>query len=226
MVQNGRVVLNRGYGFADVAAGVPVDATRSLFRPGSVSKLITWTALMQQIERGRVDLDADVNRYLDFTIPPFEGKPIRVRDLFTHSVGMSDAPGIITRDPAKLLTFRDWMKRNIPRRVWAPGTEIAYSNYGAALAGYIVGTGERRGVRHLCRNATCSGPLKMDSTSFRETAATGAGTAHGEGLSVGEGPFRGAVARTDQRDCPGGFRHQQRARHGALHPHAAGPGHA
>jgi CubicO group peptidase (beta-lactamase class C family) len=167
VVQNGRVALNRGYGHQDVAAGVPVDATRSLFRPGSVSKLITWTALMQQIERGRVDLDADVNRYLDFTIPPFEGKPIRVRDLFTHSVGMSDAPGIITRDPAKLLTFRDWMKRNIPRRVWAPGTEIAYSNYGAALAGYIVAqvSGEEFDPyveRHIL------GPLKMDSTSFRE----------------------------------------------------------
>jgi CubicO group peptidase (beta-lactamase class C family) len=167
IVQNGRVVLNRGYGHQDVAAGVPVDATRSLFRPGSVSKLITWTALMQQIERGRVDLDADVNRYLDFTIPPFEGKPIRVRDLFTHSVGMSDAPGIITRDPAKLLTFRDWMKRNIPRRVWAPGTEIAYSNYGAALAGYIVAQVSGEDFDTYVERQLL-GPLKMDSTSFRE----------------------------------------------------------
>ncbi len=167
VVQGGRVVLNRGYGHQDLAAGVPVDAMRSLFRPGSVSKLITWTALMQQVEAGRVDLDADVNRYLDFTIPPFDGKPIRVRDLFTHSVGMSDAPGIITRDPAKLLPFRDWMKRNIPRRVWAPGTEIAYSNYGAALAGYIVAqvSGEEFDPyveRHVL------GPLKMAATSFRE----------------------------------------------------------
>ena len=94
VVQGGKVVLNRGYGHQDLAAGVPVDATRSLFRPGSVSKLITWTALMQQVEAGRVDLDADVNRYLDFTIPPFDGKPA--------TVGNGVMVALVVEEPAKV----------------------------------------------------------------------------------------------------------------------------
>ena len=167
IVHDGRTVLNRGYGVADAARGTPVDAGESLFRPGSVSKLITWTALMQQVEAGRVDLDADVNRYLDFTIPPFEGQPIRVRHLLTHSPGMSDAPGIITRDPAKLLPFRDWMKSHIPRRVWPAGTEIAYSNYGAALAGYIVAQVSGEDFDTYVERRIF-GPLGMTATSFRE----------------------------------------------------------
>lgn len=167
IVRGGRIIFNRGYGYADIEGRVPVDPARHLFRPGSVSKLITWTALMQQIEAGRVDLDADVNSYLDFTIPPLDGEPIRVRHLFTHTPGMSDAPGIITRDPAKLKPFREWMKTNIPPRMWPAGTEISYSNYGAALAGYIVERVSGKPFDNYVETNIFT-PLGMASTSFRE----------------------------------------------------------
>ena len=167
IVRDGRIVFNRGYGYADIEGGVRVDPSRHLFRPGSVSKLITWTALMQQVEAGRVDLDADVNTYLDFTIPPLDGAPIRVRHLFTHTPGMSDAPGIITRDPAKLKPFREWMQANVPPRMWPAGTEISYSNYGAALAGYIVERVSGTPFDDYVE-ANIFAPLGMASTSFRE----------------------------------------------------------
>jgi CubicO group peptidase (beta-lactamase class C family) len=133
-----------------------------------VSKLFTWVALMQQIEAGRVRMDADVNSYIDFKIPAFEGKPVTVRDLFAHTPGMSDVGGISTADPTKAEPFETWMKNHIPRRVWAPGTEISYSNYGASLAGYIVQrvSGEPFAdytERRIFR------PLGMMSTTFRET---------------------------------------------------------
>lgn len=170
VVHRGRVVMSRGYGFADVDRGVAVDPERTLFRPGSVSKLFTWVALMQQIERGRVSMDADVNSYLDFKIPPFEGKPVTVRDLFQHTPGMSDVGGISTAEPDKAEPYTAWMKTHIPRRVWAPNTEISYSNYGAALAGYIVErvSGEPFAdytERHIFR------PLGMTATTFRERLA-------------------------------------------------------
>ena len=76
VVHDGRVLFTRGYGFANVEARRPVDPERTLFRPGSVSKTFTWTALMQQVERGRVDLDADVNSYLDFEIPALDRKSV------------------------------------------------------------------------------------------------------------------------------------------------------
>ena len=76
VVKNDEVLLEKGYGFADLARRIPVDPERTLFRAGSVSKLFTWTAVMQQVEQGKIDLDRDINAYLDFTIPPREGKPV------------------------------------------------------------------------------------------------------------------------------------------------------
>jgi CubicO group peptidase (beta-lactamase class C family) len=167
VVHRGRVVLSRGYGFADVEHGVEVDPDRTLFRPGSVSKLFTWVALMQQIERGRVRMDEDINSYLDFRILPFEGKAVTVRDLFAHTPGWGDVSGISTADVGKLEPYGSWIKTHIPQPVWAPGIETAYSNYGAALAGYIVErvSGEPfadYAERHIFR------PLGMASTTFQE----------------------------------------------------------
>ena len=167
VVYRGRVLFTRGYGFADIERGIPVDPSATLFRPGSVSKLFTWTALMQQVEAGRVDLDADVNTYLDFRIPPFEGKPIRVRDLLSHSPGMSDVGGFIVPTLDKVVPYPQWIKAHIPSRVWAPGTEIAYSNYGAALAGYIVERVSGEPFADYAERHIFS-PLGMASTTFRE----------------------------------------------------------
>jgi CubicO group peptidase (beta-lactamase class C family) len=167
VVYRGKVLFARGYGFADVDKGVAVDAQQTLFRPGSVSKMFTWAALLQQVELGRVSLDADVNTYLDYKIPEFEGKPIRVRDLLSHSPGMSDVAGITAPSLDKLMPYREWMKAHIPQRLWPAGTEVSYSNYGAALAGYIVEqvSGEPfadYAERHIFA------PLGMHSSTFRE----------------------------------------------------------
>src|SRR3984885_10589235 len=69
VVKDGQIVTERGFGYSDVEKRTPVDPKLTLFRPGSVSKLFTWTAVMQQVEQGKIDLDADVNQYLDFKIP-------------------------------------------------------------------------------------------------------------------------------------------------------------
>jgi CubicO group peptidase (beta-lactamase class C family) len=139
IVKDGQVLLEKGYGYADVAAHRPVDPQVTLFRPGSVSKLVTWTAVMQQVELGRIDLDKDVNTYLDFEIPPFRGQPVTMRNLMTHTAGFEESlKGLVLTDgklPPSLDTF---IKRQVPARIFPPGQIPAYSNYGAALAGYIV----------------------------------------------------------------------------------------
>ena len=69
-----------------------------LFRPGSISKLFTWTAVMQLVEQGKLELDRDVNEYLDFKIPAKFGKPITLRDLMTHTPGFEEQiKDLITR---------------------------------------------------------------------------------------------------------------------------------
>jgi CubicO group peptidase (beta-lactamase class C family) len=138
VVKDGQIVTERGFGYSDVAKRTPVDPKLTLFRPGSVSKLVTWTAVMQMVEQGKIDLDADVNQYLDFKIPARDGKPITMRNLMQHTAGFEEqAKAIISEDP-KAPGFDVLLKRWVPDRVFAPGTTPAYSNYGASLAGYIV----------------------------------------------------------------------------------------
>ena len=139
VVKDGQVLLQKGYGYADLATRKPVDPAQTLFRPGSVSKLFTWTAVMQLVEQGKIDLDKDVNAYLDFTIPPFQGKPVTMRNIMTHTTGMEEAiRGLIANDETQVAPLDATLKHWIPERVYAPGSTPAYSNYATALAGYIV----------------------------------------------------------------------------------------
>ena len=139
IVKDGKLLTARGYGYADVAKHTPVDPDRTLFRPGSVSKLVTWTAVMQQVEQGKLDLDTDVNRYLDFKIPPRKGQPVTLREIMTHTSGFEEwAKDVIFYDEGHLKPLGDFLKRALPKRVYDAGTTPAYSNYATALAGYIV----------------------------------------------------------------------------------------
>ena len=138
VVKGGEVLLQKGYGYADRETRRPVDPRNTLFRPGSVSKLITWTALMQLVEEHRVDLDRDINTYLDFEIPPFNGQPVTLRNLMTHTAGFQDCLKDVVSAQASALALGDFLKKRVPDRIFPPGWITSYSNYGAALAGYVV----------------------------------------------------------------------------------------
>ncbi len=139
VVKDGRILVSRGYGSADIASGKPVDPATTLFRPGSVSKLLTWTAVMQLVEQGKLDLDKDVNTYLDYRIPDREGRPVTLRNLMTHTAGFEECiRGLIIPDQTDFMSNGATLKRWVPRRVYAPGKVPAYSNYGASVAGYLV----------------------------------------------------------------------------------------
>ncbi|MGN7930613.1 serine hydrolase domain-containing protein [Sphingopyxis sp. 22461] len=139
VVKDGKVLTQRGFGYADVGTRRPVDPETTLFKQASVSKLITWTAVMQLVEQGKIDLDRDINAYLDFKIPAFGGKPVTMRNLMTHTGGFDEVQrGLNSYDPKKIPSLGDALKRQVPHRIYAPGTTPAYSNYGTSLAGYIV----------------------------------------------------------------------------------------
>ena len=140
VVAGGELVFAKGYGYADLATHRPVVADRTLFRLASVSKLFTWTAVMQLVEKGKLDLDADVNEYLaDFKIPPAFGKPITLANLMTHTAGFEDTPTDVYVNSAEdLKPLATYINGDVPARIYPPGEVPAYSNYGATLAGYIV----------------------------------------------------------------------------------------
>jgi CubicO group peptidase (beta-lactamase class C family) len=167
IVKDGQVLTQRGFGYADIAARTRVDPATTMFRAGSISKLFTWTAVMQLVEKGEIDLDADVNQYLDFKIPPYQGKPITMRNLLTHTPGFEEAFKGGIRFSGQVPPLDEVLKRMLPERVYAPGTTPAYSNYGAGLASYIV---QRiSGVsfeEYVERNIFA--PLNMTHSSFRQ----------------------------------------------------------
>lgn len=138
VVKDGKVIFSKGYGFSDVAAKKPVIPETTMFRPGSVSKLFTWTSVMQLVEQGKLDLDKDVNEYIDFKIPEAFGKPITVRNLLTHTPGFEEQVKDLITNKVESPNLGNYLKTHIPTRIFPPGTVPAYSNYGAALAGYIV----------------------------------------------------------------------------------------
>jgi CubicO group peptidase (beta-lactamase class C family) len=139
VVKDGRIIFARGYGHADLKTRAVPSPDDTLFRPGSTSKLFAWTAVMQLVEQGKLDLDRDVNGYLDFALPPRDGKPVTLRDLMTHSGGFEEsAKGLITGVGDTQATLGDYLKSHVPARIFPAGEVVAYSNFGCGVAGYIV----------------------------------------------------------------------------------------
>lgn len=185
VVKDGKLLLARGYGYADTKAKRAVSPESTLFRIGSVSKLFTWMAVMQLVEQGRLDLDADVQQYLDFPLRPGPA-PITLRLLMTHRAGFEETVAGMWAQPGENMGLRDYLIAQQPARIFAPGSTPAYSNYGATLAGYIV---ERRSgeafeayvERHILR------PLGMAHTSFSQPLPAAIGAGMSEGYEAGSG---------------------------------------
>lgn len=170
VVRDDSIVFTKGYGFADIETATPVDPNTTLFRAGSISKLFTWTAVMQLVERGSIDLDRDVNAYLtQFQIPAAFDAPITMRHLLTHTPGFEDGPviGIFQEHAEDLVPLADYLEEKLPARVRAPGTYMSYSNYGTALAGLIVENVSGTGFDSYIEDNIYK-PLGMNHASFRE----------------------------------------------------------
>src|SRR5688572_10334320 len=139
VVKDGQVLAQKGFGYSDVAARKPVDPNLTLFRPGSISKLFTWTAVMQLVEQGKLDLDTNVNTYLDFKIPERDGGPVTLRHIMTHTAGFEEQVKELMGVEGEINpTLGEHLREWVPNRIFAVGTTPAYSNYATALAGYIV----------------------------------------------------------------------------------------
>jgi CubicO group peptidase (beta-lactamase class C family) len=141
IVKDGKVLFAKGYGKSNLATDAPINPATSLFRIGSTTKTLTWTAVMQLVEAGKLDLDTDVNRYLKgVKLPEVYGKPITLRDIMTHTAGFEEGflGYLISSDPKAQIPIATAMALHRPAEVSPPGSMSAYSNYGAALAGLIV----------------------------------------------------------------------------------------
>ncbi|MBA3569522.1 MAG: beta-lactamase family protein [Pyrinomonadaceae bacterium] len=167
VVKDGKLLFAKGYGYADYEKKKPVSAEETLFRSGSVSKLFTWTAVMQLVEQGKLDLDRNVNEYLDFKIRDAFGQPITLKNLLAHTPGFEEQIKDLFTVGSESPNLGAYLKTHIPARIYPPGTVPAYSNYGAALAGYIVERVSGRPFNEYVEQNIFK-PLGMDHSTFRQ----------------------------------------------------------
>jgi CubicO group peptidase (beta-lactamase class C family) len=139
VVKDGTLLFAKGYGYADIEKRIPADPEQTVFATGSVGKVFTWTAVMQLVEQGKLDLDADINTYLDFRIPDTYSQPITLKHLLTHTSGFENRLlDSIVPDARDVVPAREWLISHMSARVRPPGEYAGYANYNAMLAGYIV----------------------------------------------------------------------------------------
>lgn len=169
LVQNGGIVYSRGFGYSDIENQMPVDPAKTLFRAGSISKLFTWTAVMQLVEQGKLDLDEDVNLYLeDFRLPDTFPEPITMKHLMSHTPGFEDKViGLFTKDESKLMPLARVIEDQKLKRIWPPGKVVSYSNYGISLAGYIVEQKSGMPFEEYIEMYIFK-PLKMNYSTFKQ----------------------------------------------------------
>ena len=187
VVGDGQVVTTRGFGLADTAAGTEVDPASTLFRAGSVSKVFTATAVMQLVEQGELDLDADVSQYLDFELERRFDDDITLRHLLTHTAGFEERVAGLIGFGDESPDLRNALATDPPEQAYRPGTTPSYSNYGNSLAGYIVQrvsgeTFEDYVDEHLFA------PLGLESSSFRQPLPEDLADRVSNGYLDGDGP--------------------------------------
>jgi len=170
IARDGELIFAKGYGYKDIVELESVDPETTLFRPGSVSKLATWVAVMQLVEQGKLDLDTDINEYLDeVEIPATFDEPITLWHVMTHTTGFEDgAMGyLIVDDPDRALPLKEAMQRYRQERVNPPGTHSAYSNYATSLAGLIVANVSGQSFNDYVAEHIFQ-PLRMETATFEE----------------------------------------------------------
>jgi CubicO group peptidase (beta-lactamase class C family) len=168
VVKDGQVLFQKGYGYADFEAKKPVLADQTLFRPGSISKLFTATAVMQLVEQGKLDLDRNVNDYLDFEVPKTYQDPVTLRRLLTHTAGFEDTlKNLFVAHESDMKPLRSYLVNQMPARIFPPGKVPSYSNYGFTLAGYIVERVSGEKFERYIDNHILK-PLGMTNSTFEQ----------------------------------------------------------
>lgn len=166
VVRNDGLWMAQGYGLADAASARPADAQTTAFRIGSVSKTFIWTAVMMLVERGQLDLDADVNQYLT-TVRVAEafGTPVTMRHLMHHRAGFEDSMRLFAVADDDPRTLADLLTAQQPARIYPPGLRTSYSNWGSALAAQIVADVSGKSYGEFLRGEILD-PLDMRVTTY------------------------------------------------------------
>jgi len=181
IIVDGKVIWSKGYGFADKENHIPFS-TSTIMNIASISKTFTGVCIMKAVEEGFVDLDEDINHYLDFKLinPYFPNEKITLRHLATHTSSLADrypfySDSTIFYDGRKPEPLGEFLKNYfVPGgRYYSlqnflnvkPGTSRDYSNIGAGLAGYVIERKMNKTLQELARKYIFN-PLGMRNSGW------------------------------------------------------------
>jgi CubicO group peptidase (beta-lactamase class C family) len=191
VVNDGALFFVKGYGYADHKERIPVIAEKSLFRIASISKLFVWTAVMQLVEHGKLDLNTDINTYLtQFKIPNTYDQPVTLTHLMTHTAGFEDyVIRLFMKNADRLLPLGDILAQELPARVRRPGDIASYSNHGTAIAAYIVEQISGKPWDDYVEENILR-PLGMARTTFRQPVPEKLAANLSKGYTYSKGEFQ------------------------------------
>ena len=184
-LKEGKIFWESYYGWANIEEKRPVTRD-TLFQLASISKTITACLIMQQVEAGKLGLDADINTYLPFKVrnPGHAEKPITLRQLLTHTSGIRDNWKVLEEYWVKNGDFKQPLAKSLPAYLteggeffsakksfydWAPGSRNRYCNVGFALAAHVAEAKVTISFEALCEQGLFQ-PLGMEGTAFRLAA--------------------------------------------------------
>lgn len=169
VVKDGKEVFKKGYGYSDIKQKTLVEPDKTVFPAASVSKLFTATAIMQLQEEGKIDLNENIDKYIQpYKIINNYKEPVTCRNLLTHSSGVDEASELNgnTRDEKSIKSQEYYFDNHIPRVVREPNTVSRYSNQGYNLLGYVVEKVSGISYEEYIKKNILK-PLKMDSSLVR-----------------------------------------------------------
>ncbi|MFO8067543.1 MAG: serine hydrolase domain-containing protein [Bacteroidales bacterium] len=171
--KDNKILVKKGYGYADINNNIKVDADSTLFRIGSISKLFTWISVMQLVEQGKLDLDTDINEYLeDFKVPDTFEQPITLRSIMSHTPGFEDIiMNLFVKSEEEMQSPEEIFKDQMPKRLWPPLKYASYSNHGTGLAQHIIEKVSNLSLEEYAEKNILT-PLGLNNTTFRQPIPT------------------------------------------------------
>jgi CubicO group peptidase (beta-lactamase class C family) len=165
LVMDGEVVITKGYGYADEALELMTDGNKTGFRIGSVSKTFVAVAALIAVEDGKLDMQADISKYLPEDFPKFK-YTVTMQNLLTHTAGFEDyITGIVKNNISDTEPLQESLRKYRPEQIFRSGEVASYSNYGIALAGYVIECATGEDYAEFCKNKIFQ-PLGMNRTTF------------------------------------------------------------
>lgn len=171
IVKDDKVLLNKGYGFANLEQHTSVDPDKTLFRIASVSKVFNAMTVMRLVDEGLLDVNEDVRPRLaraGLELDSPEKGPITLKALLTHGAGIRDLyiPGVTaTTNLENVMRLGPYLQKCLPLRWQDPGETVLYTDHGISLAGYVAELATKTRFEEVVRQQVLL-PLGMSHTCY------------------------------------------------------------